>query len=99
MRTDADRLLEEALKLPREARAAIAGTLIESLDGPVDEDAEEAWSAEIQKRLSELASGKVKAIPWSEARRLILPFLRGSARLPPEDLEVGYSPDQVRGRY
>ena len=32
------------------ARAALAGQLIESLDGPVDEGAEAAWSKEIARQ-------------------------------------------------
>jgi hypothetical protein len=32
MKRDAAKILEEALKLPVEARAALAGSLIESLD-------------------------------------------------------------------
>jgi putative addiction module component (TIGR02574 family) len=69
---NADEILKEALALPAEARAAVAGRLIESLDQQVDEDAEAAWSVEILRRLKELDSGAVKGIPWSEARRTIL---------------------------
>jgi len=64
-------LLKEALKLPPEARAALAASLLDSLDQEVDEDAEAAWHAEIDRRLKELDSGKVKPVPWSEARRRI----------------------------
>ena len=72
MGSDATKLLEEALKLPAEARAALAGSLIESLDETVDEDAEAAWADEIRRRLQELDAGKAKTIPWSQARRMIL---------------------------
>jgi len=68
---DTDDLLERALKLPAEARAALAGSLIDSLDETVDEGAEEAWAAEIARRLGDLRAGRVKLIPWSEARRRI----------------------------
>ncbi len=71
MKQDPNALLKEALKLPPEARAALAGSLLDSLDQEVDEDAETAWHAEIDRRLKELDSGKVKPIPWSEARRRI----------------------------
>ena len=64
-------LLEQALKLPPEARAAIAGSLLESLDEEVDEDAADRWDEEIAKRVRELRSGQVTPIPWSEARRII----------------------------
>jgi hypothetical protein len=69
---DLKNLLEQALQLPEEARAALAAELLESLEGDVDEDAEAEWSQEIAARLRELDSGAVKAIPWSEARRAIL---------------------------
>ncbi len=71
MKQDQNDLLKEALKLPPEARAALAGSLLDSLDQEVDEDAEAAWHAEIDRRLRELDSGTVKPIPWSQARRRI----------------------------
>lgn len=71
MTPDIDRLLQEALRLPAEARAALAGSLIDSLDEAIDPDAEQAWAVEIEKRSGDLASGRVRPIPWSEARRRI----------------------------
>ena len=64
-------VLQQALKLPPEARAAIAGSLLESLDQEVDEDAADRWDDEIAKRVRELRSSQVTPIPWSEARRII----------------------------
>ena len=52
------KVLQEALRLSAEARAALAGRLLESLDGPVDEDAEAAWSKEIARRIDDLDKGK-----------------------------------------
>ena len=72
MKSIESKLLEEALRLPAEARAAMAGSLIESLDETIDEDAEAAWAEEITRRVHELDSGKAKLIPWSKARRMIL---------------------------
>jgi putative addiction module component (TIGR02574 family) len=71
MDRDASKILEEALKLPIEARAALAGSLIESLDQAVDENAEADWAEEIARRIEGLDSGKAKTIPWAKARRLI----------------------------
>ena len=71
MKHEDDELLERALKLPAEARAALAGALIDSLDDTIDEGLEEAWSVEIARRLAELRAGRAKLIPWSEARRRI----------------------------
>ena len=72
MAPDPGKLLEEALKLSPEARAALAASSLESLDKGVDEGAEAAWAEEIAKRTHELDSGAVTPIPWSEARRRIL---------------------------
>ena len=74
------KVLEEALRLPAEARAALAGHLIESLDDSVDEDVELAWSQEIARRIDELERGKVKTVPWSAARRQILGRSSGSSK-------------------
>lgn len=70
-------LLKKALALPPEARAALAGSLLESLDDTVDQGAEEEWNREIARRIGELDSGKVKPIPWEEARRQISAILNG----------------------
>jgi putative addiction module component (TIGR02574 family) len=80
MSREADKILEDALHLPAEARAAVAGRLIESLDGDTDENAEAVWSAEISRRLGELDSGAVKTVPWEEARRLILGSVDAATR-------------------
>ncbi len=68
---DPAELLKEALQLPADARVALAGSLLDSLDQEVDEDAETAWQLEINRRIEDLDSGKVKTVPWSEARRRI----------------------------
>ena len=63
MKSDTTELLEKALKLPVEARAALAGSLIESLNETVDEDAEAAWADEITRRIRELDSGIIETLP------------------------------------
>jgi putative addiction module component (TIGR02574 family) len=78
MTPDVSELLKKALALPPEARAALAGSLLESLDDTVDSSAEEEWSREIARRIEELDSGKVKPIPWAEARRQISALRNGS---------------------
>jgi putative addiction module component (TIGR02574 family) len=70
MTSKARKLLDEALQLPPAEREALADQLFDSLDTQ-DPDAEAAWQAEIERRLNELDEGKVRPIPWSEARRLI----------------------------
>jgi len=72
MKRDTTKILEEALKLPIEARAALAGSLLESLDEVVDENVEATWAVEINRRIDDLNTGKAKTVPWSQARRRIL---------------------------
>jgi putative addiction module component (TIGR02574 family) len=78
MTPDVSELLKKALALPPEARAALAGSLLESLDDTVDVSAEEEWGREIARRIQELDSGKVKPIPWAEARRQISALRNGT---------------------
>lgn len=58
-----------ALLLPPEERARLAERLLASLD--VDPEIEEAWAAEVAKRLADWEEGLVKEVPWSEAREQI----------------------------
>jgi putative addiction module component (TIGR02574 family) len=77
MDQDVTELLKKALALPPEARAALAGSLLESLDDTVDVSAEQEWNEEIARRIQELDSGMVKPIPWDEARRKLSAILNG----------------------
>jgi putative addiction module component (TIGR02574 family) len=61
-------LYEQASQLPMEERAELAGMLLESIEEPPDEGVEEAWAAEIERRMTEYRAGIVKTIPWSEVR-------------------------------
>jgi len=70
MTSKAKKLLDEALRLRPAEREALAGQLFDSLETD-DPDAEAAWQAEIARRIAELDQGKVKPIPWADARRLI----------------------------
>ena len=72
MTPEARRLIDAALRLPLEARAALVGALIESLDPTIDEGSAAAWEAEVARRVAELDDGSVRPIPWSEARRSIV---------------------------
>jgi len=70
-------LLKKALALPPAARAALAGSLLESLDETVDAGAEAEWQKEIARRMQELDSGRVKPVAWAEARQQIAAILNG----------------------
>ena len=69
MKRDWEELLREALALPPEARASLAGSLIDSLDATIDDDVEAAWDQEIARRIRDLDAGKSIPIPWTEVRR------------------------------
>lgn len=71
MKSDMSEILKKAMKLPPEGRAALAGSLLESLDDTLDADAESAWATEITRRVKELDLGMSEPVPWSEARRII----------------------------
>ena len=67
------------MRLPPAEREALAGQLFDSLETN-DPDAEVAWQAEIERRIAELDQGRVKPIPWTEARRMIFEDTDDSAR-------------------
>jgi putative addiction module component (TIGR02574 family) len=59
-------LKQKAAQLTEAERAELALELIESLDDQVDADADEAWRVEIERRIADFESGKVKLIPGDE---------------------------------
>ena len=68
MKSSAKEILDQALEMPENDRAAIAERLLASLDAKPDRNVEEAWQQEIQRRLSELDRGDVECVPWEEVR-------------------------------
>lgn len=65
MSTDLESLKEQALRLPPEERVALADRLLGSLfqDGEI----EDAWEAEVERRIDEIESGRSKPVPAAEA--------------------------------
>jgi putative addiction module component (TIGR02574 family) len=60
-------LLEKALTLSTQDRGLLIDRLIESLDdAPADEGVEAAWDEEIQRRVDDIRSGRVKTIPGEQ---------------------------------
>lgn len=59
------KIIEEALSLPVEERALIADSLLRSLNAP-SSDMDTKWTEAARRRLEELRSGTVKAIPGDE---------------------------------
>lgn len=71
MTAAAKQLAKQALALPKKERAELVGRLIKSLDEDEGEklssdEWNKVWAIEIKKRMKDLRSGKVKAIPASQ---------------------------------
>jgi putative addiction module component (TIGR02574 family) len=63
-------LLKQALALPAEERATLAGSLLESLhEYPAEAGTEEAWADEIKRRVEQIESGEVQMLSQEEVRR------------------------------
>ncbi|MGR3178227.1 MAG: addiction module protein [Candidatus Anammoxibacter sp.] len=58
-------LITEVVSLPVEERAMVVDSLLKSLNPPRT-DIDKKWTEVSKKRLSELRSGSVKAIPGDE---------------------------------
>ena len=62
-------ILEAALALEPAERARLAKEIIASLEATVD--VEPALAGDIERRIREIDSGEVKAIPWAEVKARI----------------------------
>jgi len=65
MSTHLEVLEAEALKLTASERAALAQRLLASLDE--NTEVEEAWAAEVERRIAAVERGEVQDIPIAEA--------------------------------
>jgi putative addiction module component (TIGR02574 family) len=65
MSTRLEVLEAEALKLTDSERASLAQRLLASLDA--NSEVEEAWAAEVQRRIEAVERGDVQDIPIAEA--------------------------------
>lgn len=76
MSPDVSDLLKRALSLPVEERAALANTLLDSLE-QIDESVQEAWDREVARRIKDLEAGRAVTVPWEELRRKLLTIADG----------------------
>jgi len=60
------KVTHDALELPRRQRAKLAHALIVSIDAGPDKNVDAAWDAEIDRRVREIRTGKVKGVPAEE---------------------------------
>ena len=57
---------QSALKLDEKHRAELAKRLLISLEENIDEDIEQAWIDEINRRKAQVESGEVETIPGEQ---------------------------------
>jgi putative addiction module component (TIGR02574 family) len=69
--TAAKDLRRDVLGLTREERAGLARDLIESLDPARDDDAEQAWLDEAERRAADVSSGQAVLEDWQDVRERI----------------------------
>jgi putative addiction module component (TIGR02574 family) len=64
-------LLKRALALPVDERAALANTLLDSLE-TLNQSVEDAWDEEVARRIEDLKAGKGVTVPWEQLHRELL---------------------------
>jgi len=71
MPTTLEQVTCDALMLPERARAQLAQTLLHSLDGRLEEEADvaEAWDEEIKRRVESVRNGTAKSRPAEDVFR------------------------------
>jgi putative addiction module component (TIGR02574 family) len=64
--TVSERVLEEALSLPADARLKLIEKLVDSLNLPVDPEIERLWAEEAERRVVDIEAGRIKLLPGDE---------------------------------
>jgi putative addiction module component (TIGR02574 family) len=71
MRPEITDLLKRALALPIDERAALANTLLDSLETP-QHSVEDAWDEEVARRMADLKAGRSVSVSWDQLHRELL---------------------------
>lgn len=61
-------VVEAALQLPEPERAQVVQELLDSLSPDAETHVDDAWAAELDRRLAEFQKGDVDAVPWAELK-------------------------------
>lgn len=72
-----ERVRSEALRLSEADRAELAHELVVSLDGGVDSNIDEAWDAEVVRRLAEIDSGSAPLVDRETLRQRMRTRIKG----------------------
>lgn len=60
------RVFDEVLSLPVNTRVNLVEKLLRSLNVPTQEEIDELWAREAERRISQIDEGKVKLIPGEQ---------------------------------
>ena len=71
MSPEASDLLKRALALSSDERAALANTLLDSLEAS-NLSVQEAWDEEVARRIEDLKAGRAVTVPWEQLHRELL---------------------------
>lgn len=66
METTMDRVIDEALSLPADARLSLVEKLLTSLNLPIDKEIDRLWAEEAERRVAQIDAGEVKLVPGEE---------------------------------
>ena len=66
MNRDLKDIVAEALELPLTARAELASQLLDSLDEISEQEADQLWAQEGERRFAEYKVGRIEAVPAEE---------------------------------
>lgn len=66
METVTDRVIDEALSLPADARLHLVETLLTSLNLPVAREIDRLWAEEAERRVSQIEAGEIDLVPGEE---------------------------------
>ena len=59
-------IVAEVLELPLTARAELASELLDSLDDLSEEESDQLWAEEAERRFADYKAGKIEAVPAEE---------------------------------
>lgn len=66
MTTAADKVVDEALELPADARIGLVDRILTSLNLPTQPEIDRLWAQEAERRVGEIERGEVELIPGEE---------------------------------
>lgn len=68
-----EKLKKSALSMGVQDRAALALSLIESLDTADQDNSDQVWTELSEKRFSEISTGQIQTTSWEKIKKNVLP--------------------------